>query len=101
MHGEAALVDSVATFDASDGTGAVFLVNRDTEQARTVRIDVSELGATSIREALTLADDDVYAKNTLQDQNRVTLHPNETASVSEGFVTVTLPPVSWTAVAFA
>ncbi len=101
VHGEAALVDSVATFDASDGTGAVFLVNRDTEQARTVRIDVSELGATSIREALTLADDDVYAKNTLQDQNRVTLHPNETASVSEGFVTVTLPPVSWTAVAFA
>jgi alpha-N-arabinofuranosidase len=101
LHGEAALVDSVATFDESDGTGAVFLVNRDTEQARTVRIDVSELGATSVREALTLADDDAYAKNTLQDQNRVTLHPNETASVSGGFVTVTLPPVSWTAVSFA
>jgi alpha-N-arabinofuranosidase len=46
-----------------------------------------------------LNDDDIYAANTLEDQNRVTLSPNETARVDGGQLTVELPPVSWTAIA--
>jgi alpha-N-arabinofuranosidase len=101
VYGEAAVIDSVATFDAETATGAVFLVNRDLTESRTVTIDVRDLGATRVEEALTLADDDVYAKNTLEDQNRVGLTPNATATVEDGRLTVVLPPVSWTAIAFA
>ena len=57
------------------------------------------LGDVSILETQTLNDDDIYAANTLEDQYRVTLAPNETARVGGGQLTVELPPVSWTAIA--
>lgn len=101
VHGEAALLDAVATFDAEAGTGAVFLVNRDLTASRTVSIDVRDLAATRVTEAVTLADDDAYAKNTLDDQTRVGLTPNTSARIEDGRLTVVLPPVSWSAVAFA
>ncbi len=100
-HGEADLIDSVATFDSVSGKGAVFLVNRDVEASRNVAIDARSLRATRVVEASTLADDDVYARNTLADQTRVGLSRNETATVTDGVIEITLPPVSWTAVAFA
>ena len=56
--------------------------------------------ALSAVEAQTLHEDDLLAKNTLEDQNRVVLHPNTTitSDADTGTVRVTLPPVSWTAV---
>ncbi|MGJ4845091.1 alpha-N-arabinofuranosidase [Leifsonia sp. Le1] len=100
VHGDAAVVDAVATFDDETATGAVFLVNRDQTASRTVTIDVRDLGASRIDEAVTLADDDVYAKNTLENQTRVGLTPNTSAAIEDGRLTVVLPPVSWTAVSF-
>ncbi|KAB7129514.1 alpha-L-arabinofuranosidase, partial [Bifidobacterium longum] len=44
-------------------------------------------------------DDDLFAANTLYDQNRVTPHANGSAmyDAESGVVRVSLPPVSWTA----
>ena len=99
VYGDAPLVDSVVT---TDGEGsAVFLVNRSRTSAITVTIDAAELGVTSVDEAVTLWDDDVYAKNTLADQNRVGLKPLEGAVLADGVLTVTLPPVSWSALALS
>ncbi|MEO8908431.1 MAG: alpha-N-arabinofuranosidase [Microbacteriaceae bacterium] len=100
VYGEADLIDSVATFDDESGRGALFVVNRDQENARTVSVDARSLGVTQLLEAVTLSDDDVYARNTLTDQRRVVPHHNTNAAVTDGMITVTLPPVSWTAVAF-
>jgi alpha-N-arabinofuranosidase len=97
-YGTVKTVDAVATFDAEAGTGAVFLVNRSETEEATVTIDVAALGALRVLEASTLADDDVYAANTLADQNRVGLTPNTTATIADGIVTITLPAVSWSAV---
>jgi alpha-N-arabinofuranosidase len=77
------------------------MVNRSMDAPTTVTIDVSHLGDVSIAETHTLADEDIYAKNTLDDQERVALHPNETASIARGSLTITLPAVSWTAIALA
>lgn len=96
VHGTAPLVDAVITAD--DAASAVFLVNRSRTEHITVTVDVSELPANRIAEAVTLWDDDVYAKNTIDDQERVGLKPLETAVVENGVLTVTLPPVSWSAV---
>lgn len=101
VHGTADVVDAVATFDEDASEGAVFLVNRDQNESRTVTIDVRDLAASTIVEAVTLSDDDVYAKNTIDDQNRVGLVANESATLEDGRLTVVLPPVSWTAIAFA
>jgi alpha-L-arabinofuranosidase len=96
-HGEASVIDAVATAD--EDRAAVFLVNRDPHEPAQVTIDVRSLGSTHVTEAVTLADADVYAKNTLTEQNRVTPAPNKTAKLADGVLTVELPPVSWTAIA--
>jgi alpha-L-arabinofuranosidase len=96
-HGAASVVDAVATAD--DGRAAVFLVNRDLTETARVTIDVRSLGCTRVAEALTLADADVYAKNTLAQQDRVKPAANASAALADGILTIELPPVSWTAVA--
>ncbi|WP_203582394.1 arabinosylfuranosidase ArfA [Microbacterium hibisci] len=99
VYGEASLVDSVVTVD--DGSAAVFLVNRSQTDAIQVTVDVSELGVAAVSEAVALWDDDVYAKNTLADQERVGLKSLEGVVLDGGTLTVTLPPVSWSAIALA
>ena len=74
-------------------------MNRSQTESIDVTINVPDLNATVITEAVTLHDEDVYAKNTLQDQNRVGLKKLDGAVLEEGTLTVTLPPVSWSAVA--
>jgi alpha-N-arabinofuranosidase len=96
-YGEAALVDAVATVD--EDRAAVFLVNRDVRETAQVTVDVRSLGFTHVTEALTLADEDVYAKNTLAEQDRVTPVANKSAALADGLLTIDLPPTSWTAVA--
>ncbi|WP_349867113.1 alpha-L-arabinofuranosidase C-terminal domain-containing protein [Leifsonia sp. WHRI 6310E] len=98
VHGDAGIVDAVATHDAEAGRAAVFLVNRSQTETETVRVDLRDLGVQTVEEALSLWDEDVYAKNTLQDRDRVGLRANATASVADGVLSVELPPVSWTAV---
>lgn len=98
-HGSVPLIDAVATHDDNTGASAMFLVNRSIDAPVAVNIDVSNLGEVGITETHTLADDDVYAKNTLEDPERVNTHKNSSASVKDGVLTVTLPAVSWTAIA--
>ncbi|RLK52426.1 alpha-N-arabinofuranosidase [Microbacterium telephonicum] len=100
-YGEVPLVDAVATHDAETGRSAVFLVNRSTTEPVTLTIDIAALGDVAIAETHTLSDDDVYAKNTLDDRERVAPKPNASAAIAGGELTVTLPPVSWTAIALA
>ncbi|WP_403023090.1 alpha-N-arabinofuranosidase [Salinibacterium sp. GXW1014] len=97
FYGEADVVDSVATVD-DDGTASVFLVNRSTSEPATITIDVRDLGVNRVTETQLLHDDDVYAKNTLAQQQRVRLRSIEDVTLDGGILTVTLPPVSWAAV---
>jgi alpha-N-arabinofuranosidase len=98
VYGTVPLVDAVATHDAATGTTSVFLVNRSQSDAATVTIDTAALGAVTVREARTLSDADTSAKNVLGDPERVGLSANESVIASDGGLTVTLPPVSWTAI---
>jgi alpha-N-arabinofuranosidase len=97
VYGEVSLVDAVATFDAATSTTGVFLVNRSQTEEADVTIDVTSLSSAIVLDAQTLSDTDVYAKNTLEHPERVGLMRNKSVSVRDGIVTVTLPPVSWTA----
>ena len=98
-YGEVPLMDAVATHDAATGRTAIFMVNRSLDQDTSVQVDVSHLGEVAVLETHTLADDDIYAKNTLADQERVGVRPNSSAAITDGTLTLELPPVSWTAVA--
>lgn len=98
VYGVVPLIDAVATHDAETGRAAVFLVNRSQGEPVTVTVDVSALGDITVLDAQTLADDDVYAKNTLDEPERVGLQQNASAELAEGRLTIVLPAVSWTAV---
>jgi alpha-L-arabinofuranosidase len=100
-YGVVPLVDAVATHDDQTGATAVFLVNRSQTEETTVTIDLAALNGFSTVDAQSLYDTDVYAKNTLEEPERVTMKPNTSASLDGDTVTITLPPVSWTAVALA
>ncbi len=97
QHGQASLVDAVATVD--EQRAAVFLVNRHLTEPTHVTIDLRSLGCSRVAEAVTLSDSDVHAKNTIDDQNRVTPIANASAVLAEGVLTIELPPVSWSAIA--
>ncbi|MGO2096121.1 MAG: arabinosylfuranosidase ArfA [Candidatus Microbacterium stercoravium] len=99
--GEVPLVDAVATHDADAAESAVFLVNRSQTDHIEVTIDLSGIGERKIRETHTLADADIHARNTLEDPERVAPRPNDTARLESGVLTITLPPVSWNAIALA
>ncbi len=101
VYGTVPLVDAVATHDAHAGPAAVFLVNRSQTEEATVTVDAAGLGPLRLLEAQTLTDDDFYASNTLQEPERVGLQANTSASISGSTLTVTLPPVSWTALSLA
>jgi alpha-L-arabinofuranosidase len=98
VYGMVPLVDAVATHDATTGHTAVFVINRSQTEALTLTIDIAALGDVTVLSADTLADDDIQAKNTLERPDRVGLNANTSAAVGAGVVTVTVPPVSWTAI---
>ena len=100
-YGVVPLVDAVATHDDETGATAVFLVNRSQTEETTVTIDIAALDGFSTVVAESLYDTDVYAKNTLEEPERVTMKTNTSAKLDGSAVTITLPPVSWTAVSLA
>ncbi|WP_426503269.1 alpha-N-arabinofuranosidase [Dactylosporangium sp. McL0621] len=101
-YGEAALVDAVATHDAASGDVALFAVNRDLTRPVELTVDLRAFGPPR-RPAgsWTLCDDDVRATNTRDRPDRVTLRPAGEVTADGNTATVTLPPVSWTAVRLA
>jgi alpha-N-arabinofuranosidase len=100
-YGEADVVDAVATHDAATGKTSIFLINRGIDGPAEVVLDLSAFGVTKVESFTTLSDDDVYAKNTREDQNRVAPHLNENISLNAGEVRVTLPAVSWSTLLLA
>lgn len=98
-YGQVPMVDAVATRDEASGAVSVFLVNRSLSEPVTVTVDAGLLGVHGIESADTLHDEDLFASNSAADQFRVVPEPNKSAQLEDGTVTVTLPPVSWTALA--
>ncbi|MCC6495570.1 MAG: alpha-N-arabinofuranosidase [Propionibacteriaceae bacterium] len=96
-YGEVPVVDAVATYEESDGSTAIFLVNRSQDGPATVELDTRALGPVSPGLARTLSDPDIHAANTLADPLRVGLQDNTSLEVRNGQLQITLPAVSWTA----
>jgi alpha-N-arabinofuranosidase len=100
-HGQARLVDAAASLDQDAGTAALFLVNRSQDEEVRVSVELTAIGLSTVAEALTLSDADAHAANTAEERDRVGLKPNGSAKIADGVLTLTLPPVSWTALSLA
>ena len=75
-------------------------VNRSQSEEASITIDLTALGNVTLLDGQTLADEDVYAKNTLAEKERVGLRLNESVHIDDGVTSVIPPPVSWTALSF-
>ena len=94
--GEVPLIDAVVTYDASDGSAAVFVVNRSVEGATDVELNLAGLGDLEVVEALTLADDDPFRVATPADE--LAPRVNRAVTSADGVLRLELPAVSWTVV---
>jgi alpha-N-arabinofuranosidase len=97
-HGSVAAVDVAATID--DDSGAVFLVNRTPDRPMTVDITLQNLRGVGTAHHTVLADDDLSARNTINEPNRVVLSRSPLTTAGENRLAVTLPPASWNMVTF-
>ena len=96
--GESALVDAVATHDATTGEIAVFAVNRAVDAPTTLRVDLRGITGPEIVEALSYAHDDPHWRATQEDATTVRPRTNGSARLDAGVVVVDLPAVSWSVV---
>ncbi len=90
-------VTAAATWAEAEGT--LFLVNRSASEAITVTCALPE-GCT-LTEALTMHSDDYNWQASADDSTSVLPEPNDTASLSDGTLSVELPAISWTMVRLA
>jgi alpha-N-arabinofuranosidase len=97
-HGDVPWVEATATYDDESGDLVVLAVNRATDRPIELRADVRALGSLQVAEATSLHDDDVAARNTESEPDRVTPQPLNDLEVADGTLRALLPPVSWTTI---
>jgi alpha-N-arabinofuranosidase len=98
-YGEVPVLDAVATHDPDTGEVSVFIINRDQTEPVEVAVPLAAFARPlTVAEAWTLADEDLYAANTVDNPDRVVPKPSTTAKVEDNILKLTLPPVSWTAI---
>jgi len=73
----------------------VFAVNRSTTETLPLTADVRGFGALQIVDHSVLADDDLQARNTADHPDRVVPRRGSGARLTDGELTVGLPPASW------
>jgi len=97
-HGEVPVADAVATHDPESGDVAVFVVNRALAEPTTLAVDVRAFGGLRLAEARTLAHPDPYARSSVDDDATLVPAANGSATLDDGTLRVSLPPVSWSLV---
>ncbi|WP_295839189.1 alpha-L-arabinofuranosidase C-terminal domain-containing protein [uncultured Microbacterium sp.] len=97
-YGAVPAVTAVATTDADAGEAALFLAHRGLEEPIDLEIDLRGLGEREVVETHLLHDDDLSARNTRDEPERVRPRAVETR-LEDGILRVSLPPVAWAALA--
>ncbi|GAB2477472.1 alpha-N-arabinofuranosidase [Xylanimonas ulmi] len=100
-HGDAPVLDVVATHDTETGELVLFAVNRALDAELTLDVDVRGFGDLRVIEAVSMAstDHDLPGEErwfaTAEDDTSVLPTANGSAAVSGGRASAVLPPVSW------
>ncbi len=96
VHGEVSVLDTVATWDEESRRLAVFAVNRHTDEEVELTVPLGAFGQARLVEATTIADDDRFAHNTMEEPDRVVPRAHDGARLDAGTLRVALAPASWT-----
>jgi len=96
--GEVPVVDAVATRDPETGGVALFAVNRSVTESVVLTVDTRSMPGLQLVDASTLANPDHTWAATADDATSVLPRANTSAAVTDGYLTVEVPPVSWNVV---
>jgi alpha-N-arabinofuranosidase len=96
-YGDVPVIDAAATWDEASGSVSVFLVNRGQEEVAAT-VDLTAVPGARLVDASSVWNTDQDAANTIDSPDTVRPRPNDSASIQEGRLRVTLPAVSWSAV---
>ena len=99
--GDVDLVDAAATWDDDSGRLALFVANRDLEEAATVEVALGGFEALRVEQARTLSaadGQDRHTTNSADQPERVGLRPLDTVEVADGAARLQLPACSWSVV---
>ena len=95
-HGDVPALSAVATHDAEAGTVAVFAVNRGSEAALPLTVDLTAFPGLRLLEAVTYTGPDPLWRASEEDSTSVLPAPLDGAALDGGTLTAVLAPVSWT-----
>lgn len=96
-YGDQPLLDVSASYDEATGVGGVFIVNRSETETINTELIWQSAAPRQVNEAWQLAGTDVKATNTWEQPNNITAQPIKTAAIDNQKLTLTLPPLSFTA----
>ena len=96
--GDMPLLDVSAAYDEANNTNAVFIVNRSQTQSLTVDLNWQDRVPDCLNAVYQVAGVDPKAANTFENPNQVVAVPIAPPPVSDKTATLTLPPLSFTAV---
>ena len=96
--GAVPIIDAVATHDEASGDLILFAVNRDLSEPVDLTVSLAGFADLDVLETWAMGGTDPYECNTVDEPDRIVPQPLVSARVSEGQLTASLPPVSWSAV---
>ena len=96
--GQVPYVDVAATFNSDDGKTAMFLLNRDLNNAHKIELKWQDGAPSKVLAAIVLTGDDLKAVNSFDVPQKVAPQAATKPSISGGVVTIELPARSYTVV---
>ena len=97
-YSDVPIVDATATYDAENGTAAVFVANRSLEEVALLDVDLRGLPITSVSAASTLHAGDGQDRHTSNRNQHDAVVPRTFSdhTLDDGHLQARLPPLSWT-----
>ena len=97
-YGGVAALDVSASHDPATGNAAVFIVNRSQTEAITTEIEWQGELPTTVNEVWQLAGTDLKMVNSWEQPNNLVAEKVSGVKIQDGKITMSLPPMSFTAV---
>lgn len=99
-HGEQETMTVACTYDEETGEVSVFVMNCDVKEDTCLELDLRSFGKLQGIVWRELYDDDPYAKNTFEEEFKVTPRERPVSDPVDGKVTVTIKKHSWNVLRF-
>jgi alpha-N-arabinofuranosidase len=94
-------LESTAVYNEENDELAIFAVNRDLQESLLLECDIRNFKEYRVIEHIVLENNDIKARNTIDNPSNVAPHNRGNAKATDGYVQATLPKFSWNVIRLA